>query len=275
MIHFEDRVAFKACIDLTVRLRVQKISSNRPDGDSLCKERGTCKQRVGTGSIGFVYPPVSNQRCPCRACGGKLSKRYWAFTVCTASHVVYDTEEAQDTKVDLFYEDESCEWDGTMKSVWAVRVMESNADSDISMMLCITHDAALADQIGVLVSRRALLSSPRSSEETTSRFLHFFFSRPRSYVLIVSHPHGKPKKISVGQLKDELLTEDDGEFAEQNIEYYTATCKGSSGAPVFLKGVDSRLYPWRAAVHNGGRERCSKQVNYSLNWIQSYQVNGM
>ena len=269
----------KASIDLTVRLRVQRISSNRPVTDSLYEQRGTDMQQVGTGSIGFVYPPVSNQPCRCRDCEGNVSRIYWPFTVCTASHVVYDTEEAQETKVDLFFDDENSDLDGgTMKSVWAVAVVDSKPEDDVSMMMCVTHDEKLAKKIDLLVSHRDLLSFPSKKTllSLRKRLKHFFLSLARdNFVLIVSHPHGKPKKMTIGRMKSSVMKEDNGEFAEQNMKYYTPTCKGSSGAPVLFIGKDARLYPWRATVHTGNWDLWFRHVNYSKNWIHCHNFRGM
>ena len=329
----------KASIDLTVRLRVQRISSNRPVTDSLYEQRGTNMQQVGTGSIGFVYPPVSNQPCPCRDCEGNVSRIYWPITVCTASHVVYDTEEAQETKVDLFFDEENSDLDGgTMKSVWAVKVIESKPDDDLSMMMCITHDEILAKRIDLLTAQRNSLHYPAypqthnyslldwlnlvlifcglyaytafvsqshgnltkfirdilrydmmvKDEEFTQENIQMLdycllfklkqfltASVCHDYVLVISHPHGKPKRITVDKLKSNTMKTDDGEFAERNVEYCTATCKGSSGAPVLLLGKGARLYPWRATVHNGGCDLLFRQVNYCNNWIHCHNFRGM
>ena len=64
--------------------------------------------------------------------------------------------------------------------------------------------------------------------------------------LIVSHPHGQSKKITLGVVK--------AEERPFHVMYNAATCPGSSGAPVFkfdshLK--DGRCLLWFTIVHSG------------------------
>ena len=113
--------------DLTVRLRVGYTSQDRPDGDPLCGDRGKSIPRVGTGWIYRVDSEI-NEPCPCVYCDGQEVRKYWRFYVLTAQHVVYDTEEAKRTRLDLFYDDETSRQDGKVVSVWALRVDWSDTE---------------------------------------------------------------------------------------------------------------------------------------------------
>ena len=91
--------------------------------------------------------------------------------------------------------------------------------------------------------------------------------------VIVSHPHGKPKKITVGKVKREERL-----GGLDQLEYYTPTCPGSSGAAVVLVDKDpstssvilnfsnfSRHFGW-TYLHNGTVNNNTSsiwaQVNY-------------
>ncbi|RUS90988.1 hypothetical protein EGW08_001292 [Elysia chlorotica] len=138
---------FNAMIDLTVRLRITWTSRHRPDEDKLCSLRGSDETRCGTGFIRFVCSSVCDELCPCVQCDGKIRNSFLKFTVQTAQHVVYNTEEARAAMVDLFYDDDSCRWDGIMKTVIGLEVVKSKPDRDFSYMLCVTHDKALSERI--------------------------------------------------------------------------------------------------------------------------------
>ncbi|GFS27903.1 hypothetical protein ElyMa_005315800 [Elysia marginata] len=107
----------RSLIDLTVRLRVDCTSRGRPDDDDIAEYRGTDRIRVGTGFIKFIYDDEYSHPCSCEKCDGAVMRKQWAFAVQTACHVVYNTEEAKRTRVDLFCDDASCQRDGRMKSV--------------------------------------------------------------------------------------------------------------------------------------------------------------
>uniref|UniRef100_A0A2C9KY70 Uncharacterized protein n=1 Tax=Biomphalaria glabrata TaxID=6526 RepID=A0A2C9KY70_BIOGL len=74
-------------------------------------------------------------------------------------------------------------------------------------------------------------------------------------MFIVSHPHGYPKKISIGQWKDKIhVTPKKNQFT-----YTASTCPGSSGARVVCF-VYNRL--WTYTTHRGTRKNSS--LNHSV-----------
>ncbi|CAG5132250.1 unnamed protein product [Candidula unifasciata] len=76
--------------------------------------------------------------------------------------------------------------------------------------------------------------------------------------VVVSHPHGCSKQISLGfcsyidVMKDEWT----------RYTYTTATCPGSSGAPVVTISKN-----WSYYVHSGGNSTKDGQLNYSSHGI--------
>ena len=248
---------FRGAADLTVKLFVCYTSQDRPDGDPFCQYRGSSLPRVGTGRIYRVVSEI-NKPCPCDKCNGQEVRKYWRFSVWTAKHVVYDTEEAKKTRLDLFYDDETSHQDGKVVSVPALRVDWSNTKCDWCLMECVTHDEKIGEMVESLYRRWDSLD-----EVIESRPTRFYFNtsslsdRPREmstrgrqfYTLIISHPHGQAKKITLGkQRKLQGYVQD----------YQTATCPGSSGAPGFELYTESddaglRHYSVFSYIHSGTR----------------------
>ena len=263
----KQRDILTAVVDLSVRLRVSWTSKRRPDSDKFSDYRGTDKTRCGTGFIYYVPDPVSDKPCPsteCTECNGEKTRKYWRFMVRTAAHVVYNMEEAESTKVDLFYDDDSCRLDGTMATVTVLKVVEVAPDKDVCVMMCLTHDNTLGERIEAANS----LWLDRWNEPLDLSALDVLVPPScdggRDLILIVSHPHGQPKKITVGRVRD-------GEYTL--IEYNTATCRGSSGAPVlrFVKDPNGWRYGLLfTPVHGGSYIPISTQDQDQLNNLTKF-----
>ena len=260
----------KAFIDLTVRVRVQWTSPARPDEDDLSQYRGTDKLRLGSGFVRRVSEPNCDEPCPCDQCDGKITKKYWKFTVQTARHVVFNTEEAKEAKVDLFYNDDHSHQDGRMKTVRAVKVVWATSNWDICQILCVTHDESLGERLRLLEHCWAPLSVNSIYSPENRVFLLNVInkdSKPEAetHAMIISHPHGQPKKITVGKWISSGKRSDRG----SSLEYHTATCPGSSGAPILLMYSlpDPGFLPWSGPVHSGTYNKKFRpaldQVNYS------------
>ena len=241
----------RATADLTVRLRVGYTSQDRPDGYPLCGDRGKSIPRVGTGWIWHADSEI-NEPCPCVYCDGQEVRKYWRLYVDTAQHVVYDTEEAKRTRLDLFYDDETSRQDGKVVTVWALRVDRSYTKYDLCEMECVTHDERIGERVESLVRRwlsltedigsrpiyskkSSLLDRLRKAEATRSRSTPIYSKKSslsgegQDYTLIISHPHGQAKKITLGKRRPTVKG-----GKPRYREYETATCPGSSGAPGFV-----------------------------------------
>ena len=224
---------FRGAADLTVKLFVCYTSQDRPDGYPFCQYRGSSLPHSGTGLI-YRVVSVINKPCPCEKCNGQEVRKYWRFSVWTAKHVVYDTEEAKKTRLDLFYDDETSHQDGKVVSVPVLRVNWSDAEYDLCRMECVTHDERIGEIVESLYRRWVSLTEAIESRSTPFYFNKSSLSdRPREmstrerqyYTLIISHPHGQAKKITLGKER---------KWKDFVQDYQTATCPGSSGAPVFL-----------------------------------------
>ena len=76
-------------------------------------------------------------------------RKHWTFLVDTARHVVFNSEEAAETRIDLFYDDDTSDIDGRMESVWVSGFVNSDLKpgSDVSSMSCATCDEALGERL--------------------------------------------------------------------------------------------------------------------------------
>ena len=127
-----------------MRIRVNWTIRARPDSDGLSVFRGGDKLRVGTCFISYVSEPIIGEPCACEQCDGKEVRKLWRFKVKTAHHVIYNTEEARDARVDLFYDDEQYRIEGAVVTLRALEIDESREERDACLMECVTHDTTLA-----------------------------------------------------------------------------------------------------------------------------------
>ena len=251
----------KSWIDLTVRLRVSWTSPGRLDDDQLSEFRGTDKLRLGTGFVYYTSRNPFNEPCPCDDCDGSGAKKFWRLTVQTANHIVFNTDEAKRTKVDLFYDRESSQRDGSMKNLTPVEAVLADPNCDVSSVVCVTHDEALVNKI-----RSAVSSVYRRADPLNRSALDSLGVPTGDPAVIISHPHGQPKMVTVGKLKYRY-------FKDPIIKYHTATCPGSSGAPVFIfdsKFNGSQHFRSSQPVHSGSYStKCVEQgdqLNFGHSW---------
>ena len=185
--------------------------------------------------------------CPCYECSISPSpcQTWFRIIVDTACHVVYDTTEAQLTTVDFFYDDEGSE----MKSEWALEVLLKDQLADSSTLLCASHDKALCEQ----------LQNHTTQAERISRGLRLDDLPNEAWRLcvVVSHPHGKSKRITLGRGQKRGVRE---------YIYITDTCPGSSGAPVLI------------FVAHPGRENIINEADITFRaphreWLEDEELN--
>ena len=293
----EQRNFFKGLVELTVRLRVHWTTQSRPDDDGLSELRGTNRPRLGTGFLSYCSDRLMNKPCPCDKCEGNVATQpFWILSIETAHHVVYNTEEAKETLIDLFYDDDKAEEEGRMMSMWAFEMDSSHPYKDFCTIRCATHDETLAGMVQSMLrcwtslfemykpqwellqeqKRQAILDQANNLEEHTlsERFENRYLDTKVGHVVIVSHPHGQAKKITVGKNLGEIFYRKANVFVEPDeVKYHTATCPGSSGAPVFVIFKEGEListglpvYSHALFVHSGNYTRISSTSTRQLNY---------
>ena len=216
----------KTIAALTVRLRVTYTSWGRPDGYSFSNHRGSDIPHSGSGWVRNVYP--CNGACPCVECVESSSPRqkWYEVHLETACHVVFDTQEARATKVDFFFDDEKAKIEKKVQTIQAIKTHTTDEKGDTCTIVCATHNENLASK---------LMQHLKETEKIK------FFGPPQVWSLpewqrmciIVSHPHGQPKQVTVGKVCDPRIEGD-----RRYLTYITDTCPGSSGAPVLVLKFD-------------------------------------
>ncbi|KAK6975723.1 hypothetical protein BgiMline_022102 [Biomphalaria glabrata] len=251
----------KAMANLTVKIDVSYVSRMRPrnwQGKENAiypayEKRGERTKTSGSGRIADVYQDDNEDiRCYCSACGnGKSADREsWIIQVFTATHVVYDATEAEHSECLVFYDTQ----DGGYTSFKLVKKLWANEAGDLSLLAGATCDRGLATQLGIMI--RDFNKLWKQIRENYVKD-HDANDKER-LVVVVSHPHGQPKKVSFSKLKRRVqkqIDKDKGCF----YTYEACTCCGSSGAPVYIYGQD-----WfqDEIVHSGKNSR----ENYSTTW---------
>ncbi|XP_059167647.1 uncharacterized protein LOC131949758 isoform X2 [Physella acuta] len=227
---------------LTVSLQVAYTSTDRPkyhknEPYPFAKHAGKDVLRVGSGRVWNVYRNDNEGiPCPCSLCkeDGLETVEWGRIVVLTALHVVFDKSEAERTKCQLGYNDDRC----NPRVLQGCDVFKRELDSDMCVMECITHDMRLLDVMKFTLDRYKELCDTVSKNYSTDA--------EERVVVIVSHPHGLAKRVSIGQLiRCEQLPNSDTKYT-----YTAPTCPGSSGAPVYLLG--KRNASWSTHHHSGG-----------------------
>lgn len=258
-----------ALSNLTVRLRVNYTSMERPDGYTFSQSRGLKIPHVGSGWVDTIRNH-SNKNCPCPECVNSSSPypQWFEIFVYTACHVVYNTEEANSTTVDFLFDDKEWATNGMMWSVLGREVRMRNLNGDTCRFTCATHDIDL-----YLFLNKALHLTMCYTFTSDTR-LHALLTEPswfKMVVVIISHPHGRSKHITVGDLIRfgcDKNTPSDGLFHDDCLVYRADSCPGSSGALVLTIGSTTKLFT--VLPHSG----CVDQeiANYSAGKFLSWDI---
>ncbi|GFO01377.1 hypothetical protein PoB_002788200 [Plakobranchus ocellatus] len=216
----------------------------RPKGYAFFQSRDLCIPHYGSGYIDSVKEGSGS--CPC--CHQTLQcPSWWAVDVITACHVIFDTREAQCTHVDFFYDDITSTSCGRMKTLKGVRVLTRNFGADHCKLRCVTHEENLAHELQQIVSKYNFKVWTMKAPPMRAVGMPCF---------IVSHPHGQPKKVTIGKVEAiEKLNN-----SNYKLIYSTNTCSGSSGALVLVlqedAGPGTSWLTWAlwTSVHSAGGE---------------------
>ncbi|XP_059162438.1 uncharacterized protein LOC131945843 [Physella acuta] len=227
----------KALSALTVLIKVKYTSLDRPKSFPcfsgqypFYNTRGRDVLRTGTGRVWQVvkYTESDNKgTCPCGKCqhSDTPSKVWGEVFVSTATHVVFDESEARQTKCVVGFDDNKSP--GVSLDGWGVR--GADIEGDGCMFTCVSCDLELVDKLDKMLQHFEGLR-----EKSRDKYRKIFGLD--KLAVIVSHPHGCSKQVSVGQWTDRH----EGKVL---YKYTTCTCTGSSGAYVYLPGYDRWSHP--------------------------------
>ncbi|KAK6979017.1 hypothetical protein BgiMline_019967 [Biomphalaria glabrata] len=242
----------KAVADLTVRISVKMVSERRPQfwpntelPYCLSDKRGSKDLRTGSGSVIGVVKNEDEQ-CSCADC--KCLNRVrnsWKIKILTATHVVFDDNEASETRVRLFFDSE----DSPKVIFDRVNLINVSTDMDICRLDYSTCDDSLVDKLDHMCKRYTDVRKKVFDKYNATR-------DEDKLMFIVSHPHGCSKRISIGRWNDKKSILHLGN--KNQFTYTTCTCPGSSGASVHCAGYD-RTYDKYWYVHSGS----ISGINYS------------
>ncbi|XP_059169361.1 uncharacterized protein LOC131951089 [Physella acuta] len=245
----------KTLAALTVQVKTKFTSLERPEfypGTQVpypCyNDRGSHVMRLGTGRVYGVFKFIESDRrgtCRCAKCqvSATPSKVWGEVCVRTATHVVFDASEARQTRCVLGFDDNK----SPVVSLDGWEVLGADIERDLCELIYVTCDLELVDELYKMWRRFKDLC-----REVWGKYRRFF--GVNKLTVIVSHPHGCPKQVSVGQWtrkrerNDKLLN-------WTRYWYTTCTCPGSSGAPIYKLGYDR----WYLHPHSGS----NSEGNYS------------
>ncbi|XP_059149809.1 uncharacterized protein LOC131936760 [Physella acuta] len=250
----------KALADLTIRIAVKLTSPDRPEFVPGTKDpypcyntRGQNSLRTGTGRLGHVHKCTEGEdgrTCPCPECdhSDTPSKVWWRAIVLTARHVVFDESEARQSSCRLWFDDDK----SPVVNIYGWKVDVSDTERDRCWLCCVTHDVDVGGKLEEMDRRFDGLCEKVQDKYESRREVD-------KLTIIVSHPHGCSKQVSVGHWVDRQVVR--GKWTR--YRYTTSTCPGSSGALVYRVGGGRWSEHPHSGVNSGG-------LNYSGLWLDRY-----
>ncbi|XP_059160779.1 uncharacterized protein LOC131944256 [Physella acuta] len=250
----------KTLADLTVRVAVKFTSPDRPEFVPGTKDpypcyntRGQNSLRTGTGRVGQVTKYTEGMKwgtyrtCPCPECehSDTPSKEWWLVNVSTATHVVFDSSEARQSSCRLWFDNDQ----SPVVNIYGWKICFAPVAGDTCWSYYVTHDVDIGSKLEEMVGRfnglRRKLEDKYKSRRDVDKL-----------TIIVSHPHGCSKQVSVGHWvhKEELDSQSRNSLTRYS--YTTCTCPGTSGALVYKLGHGDLSNHPHSGANSGG-------LNYS------------
>ncbi|XP_059139766.1 uncharacterized protein LOC131927909 isoform X2 [Physella acuta] len=246
----------KALSALTVLIKVKYTSLERPKSVPcfsgqypFYNTRGSDVLRTGTGWVRSVFKFTESYNmgtCPCGKCqhSDTPSKVWGEVTVETAAHVVFDVSETRQTRCVVGFDDNKSQ----VVSLDGWEVKWADIEGDVCVFTCVSCDLELVDELDKMRWHfEDLCGKVRDKYErfheldqiwrivtdlrdnVINKYWRFFVLD--KLAVIVSHPHGCPKQVSVGQWTHRHKREGMDKYT---YTYTTCTCPGSSGACVYM-----------------------------------------
>ncbi|GFN99978.1 hypothetical protein PoB_002648400 [Plakobranchus ocellatus] len=174
----------------------------------------------------------------------KIKEKWFDIYVATAKHVVFNPDEAQATEVQIFYDDRESRKNKRMKSIYGRKTGLGSSHDDFCIVICRTHNESLANELKVCLERMRNMMVKKNRDDIVDQPKGVFPpDYPNNLCIMVSHPHGQPKMVTLGKTSEILygssakkVCGDRGRQAllKNALHYNTKSCPGSSGAPVFM-----------------------------------------
>lgn len=217
---------------------------------TVCVKNDVTPDQVCHGS-GFVQRvrTTTGQNCPDRTCEmrGKENHTWGVMTITTVNHVINClglAGKAENLTAKLHYDHEY----DVCEILSGFRLIDSDkdiGDYDWCAFECHSHNFRLVTDLEECL---------KEYEKLQSKLYNRYKDRVGEIpVFIVGHPHGGPKKISLGTVhREREILKEVRERQEWCRYFYTnATCSGSSGSPIYMLGQRLCGYGyWFGHPHN-------------------------
>ncbi|CAL1535612.1 unnamed protein product [Lymnaea stagnalis] len=281
----EDSLTFFNCISqLVVQITVTYTSAARGPKDEYSEFINTNKTRYGSGFVGAVDEQIMKLRCKRDNCffasehldsstmsspntsfdrsssfdmNANLSSPntnspdkpntiqkhffYGGVTVHTSRHVIFDKSEADNAFVKFFFV--GPDGQGVVNGHVAA-IVGVNSSQDHMTLHVMSHDKNVFNVLPVVLANAK--SSYKEMLRSTIRAQHAHgLVNKESWVALISHPHGMPKRITLGRVRKEI---EDSDGIKVKKYYDAPACNGSSGGLVMTPSL--LKLQWPGAVHS-------------------------
>ncbi|CAL1527421.1 unnamed protein product [Lymnaea stagnalis] len=251
----------KLTAKLTVRLSVKVNSPARPkewlNRHEPVPQSAPTLPRIGTGFVTNVQMYQNKiggdyniGPCQCERCNDSKNSRscdWGIISLTTAKYVVFDNSEAEETLCRYFYDNKKC----PLKILEGWEFESSSMVEDRSILQIKT-----CDQFILNFFKDALSSWSRDKNEIDRKYSSH---RPdKRFTFIVSHPHGCPKYVSLGECINRTVLPSNR--MHTSYTYTTSTCTGCTGAYVHILGVNvdiTRGCHIHLGTNDSGNNYCS------------------
>lgn len=170
-----------------------------------------------------IYTEDKNVNCFCLSCDqSKQLTTSWALIHVITSANQFGRFDVESTICCVGYDDYSS---STIK-LSAQKMGMADMEGDRLVISFSTHDIGFAKNLKLKCREYDDLCKILYDKNIGTRDVN-------RNVIIVSHPHGCPKQVSIGKLLDKEEQAD----GSSRLAYDTPTCPGSSGAPVYVTGM--------------------------------------
>ncbi|XP_059152799.1 uncharacterized protein LOC131938688 [Physella acuta] len=239
----------KAQAAITVQIKTKFTSLVRPEfypGTQVSypchADRGSHVIRMATGRVyGIVKYTQSDTTCQCMECqvSDTPSTVWGEVYVMTSTHVVFDESEARRTRCVFGFDDTA----SSVVNLDGWNISSADVERDWCVLKRVTCDLKFLNELDTMWRRFDYLRGKVKNK-------YWNLSDVDKLTIIVSHPHGCPKQVSVGQWTHRYVRDGLTKYT-----YTTCTCPGSSGSTVYANGLNG----WLSHLHCGS----SVQGNYS------------
>ncbi|KAK3788851.1 hypothetical protein RRG08_048855 [Elysia crispata] len=219
----------------------QKVSKEEKDNGLASVQHGCQVNDISDSDK--ASNPVSTEKPQDKPC--------WLVFVETALHVVYDTKEARSTVVDAFYNTNSAS--ARTQTLYGFSVKNRFEEEDRCIFECATHNEELVRRLSAARAKRYKLNKTlgrpllaqrnqtdsdsntkdsKSGADNSGKEIANSSLQANRLAIIVGHPHGRSKTITVGQWMHRVKSLESRASVLTHYIYDTPTCKGNSGGTV-------------------------------------------